>query len=114
MHFDFRAGLGYTSSMRIITKIIALFSGAGQADSAALWITVKCNRCGELTRARIDLRNDLSVEYSEVGSLPTYFCHKVLIGEGGHCFQRMEVELTFDANRNLVSRQVSGGQFVES
>jgi hypothetical protein len=99
--------------MSIISKIIALFSEAGQADSGALWIMVKCNRCGELTRARIDLRNDLSVEYVEAGGLPTYFCRKVLIGEGGHCFQRMEVELTFDASRNLVSRQVSGGQFVE-
>jgi hypothetical protein len=100
--------------MSILSKFIALFTGSGKADSDALWIAVKCKRCGELTRARIDLRNDLSIEYAEAGSLPTYFCRKVLIGEGGHCFQRMEVELTFDANRKLVSRQVSGGQFVES
>jgi hypothetical protein len=90
-----------------------MFSGPGKADSDALWIAVKCNRCGEVTRARIDLRNDLSIEYDDAGGLPTYFCRKVLMGEGGRCFQRMEVELTFDANRNMVSREVSGGQFVE-
>ena len=99
--------------MGIISKLIALFSGAGNADSDALWIAVKCNRCGEMTRTRIDLRNDLSIEYDDAGGLQTYLCRKVLMGEGGQCFQRMQVELTFDANRNVVSRQVSGGQFVE-
>jgi hypothetical protein len=89
-----------------------MFPKAGKADSEALWIAVKCNRCGEVTRARIDLRNDLSVEYDEAGGLPTYFCRKVLMGEGGRCFQRMEVELTFDANRNLVSYEVGGGQLI--
>jgi hypothetical protein len=92
---------------------MSLFSGSGKADSDALWIVVKCNRCGEVTRARIDLRNDLSIEYDEAGDLPTYFCRKVLMGEGGICFQRMEVELTFDAHRNVVNREVSGGQFIE-
>jgi hypothetical protein len=34
-----------------------------------------------------------------------------LIGEG-HCFQRVEVELTFDGTRRLIHREISGGQFV--
>ncbi len=97
--------------MSILSKFMSLFSGSGKADSDAIWVAVKCNRCGEVTRARIDLRNDLSIEYDEAGGLPTYFCRKVLMGEGGRCFQRMEVELTFDANRNVVNREVSGGQF---
>jgi hypothetical protein len=100
--------------MGMFKKLSSLFAGAGKADSDAFWIAVKCNRCGEVTQTRIDLRNDLSIEYDEAGGLPTYFCRKVLMGEAGHCFQRMEVELTFDANRNLVSREVSGGQFIES
>jgi len=99
--------------MSIISKFKELFSGTGKSDSEALWIAVKCNRCGEVTRARIDLRNDLSVEYGEAGSLPTFYCRKILLRESGRCFQRMEVELSFDANRNLVSREVSGGQFDE-
>jgi hypothetical protein len=97
--------------MGIFKKLSSLFSGSGGSESDALWIAVKCNRCGETARARIDLRNDLSIEYDGAGGLPTYFCRKVLMGEGGRCFQRMEVELTFDANRNVVSREVSGGQF---
>jgi len=92
---------------------MSLFSGSGKADSDAIWVAVKCKCCGEVARARIDLRNDLSIEYAEAGGLPTYFCRKVLMGEAGRCFQRMQVELTFDANRNVVSREASGGQFVE-
>ncbi len=99
--------------MGIIKKLSGLFSAAGKADEDALWIAVKCNRCGEVTRARVDLRNDLSIEYDETGGSPTYFCRKMLMSEGGRCFQRMEVELTFDANRELINREVSGGQFVE-
>jgi hypothetical protein len=29
------------------------------------------------------------------------------------CFQRIEVELTFDENRKLVDRQIQGGVFVD-
>ena len=100
--------------MRIISKFLSFFSNPGKTDQTALWIAVKCNRCGETTRARINLRNDLSIEYDGVSRLPTYHCRKILMSETGHCFQRMEVELAFGANRNVVSREVSGGQFVEA
>jgi len=100
--------------MRIISKFLSFFSSSGKTDQTALWVAVKCNRCGETTRARIDLRNDLSIEYDEAGGLPTYHCRKILMSETGRCFQRLEVELTFNANRNVVSREVSGGQFVEA
>jgi hypothetical protein len=29
------------------------------------------------------------------------------------CFQKIEVELTFDQNRNVIDRQIKGGKFVE-
>jgi hypothetical protein len=34
------------------------------------------------------------------------------MGDTG-CYQRVEVELTFDPQRRLLDRQVSGGEFVE-
>ena len=99
--------------MGILNKLLSQFSSPSKADSDALWVAVKCKRCGEVTRARIDLRNDLSIQYDEAGGMPTYFCRKVLMSEGGHCFQRMEVALTFDPNRKLVNREVNGGEFVD-
>jgi len=96
--------------MSIFKKLTDLFSGSGGLDRDAYWIIACCNRCGEVVRARVSLSNDLSVEYE--GDETSYFCRKVLMGEG-RCFQRIEVELTFDANRRLVNREIIGGQFVD-
>lgn len=82
------------------------------SDDYSYWISVRCNRCGEIIRARIDMRNDLSINYGEGGEKSTYFCRKILIGEQ-QCFQRLEVELTFDHNRRLIDRQVTGGEFID-
>ena len=53
---------------------------------------------------------DPSLEYE--GETPVYICRKVLIGSG-HCYQQVEVSLKFDANRKLLDRQISGGEFFE-
>jgi hypothetical protein len=39
-----------------------------------------------------------------------YFSRKVLIGSRG-CFEPIEVKLTFDPQRRLISREITGGQF---
>ena len=97
--------------MSFLKKLSNLFSGSGGQSDRNYWITVKCNRCGDVVQGRVDMHNDLSVQYNDGAT--TYFCRKVLMSDGGLCFQRMEVELTFDAKRNLLDRTVSGGQFVD-
>lgn len=99
--------------MSILQKITQLFASPSRPDEAAYWVTVKCNRCGEEIRSRIDLRNDLSIEYSEGNEGPTFFTRKLLVGESGRCFQRIEIELTFDTHKSLINREISGGQFVD-
>ena len=100
--------------MGFFKKLSGLFTGAKSLDDAsALWITVRCNRCGEVIHARVNLYNDLSVVYDDDGT--HYYCRKQLIGEGNGelpCFQRIEVELTFDEKRKLISKDISGGQFL--
>jgi hypothetical protein len=73
-------------------------------------LVVKCNRCGEIIHAQINLNNDLSAEYGDDGS-QTYICRKPLMGKE-RCFQQIEVSLVFDANRKLVSEDVVGGVMV--
>jgi len=99
--------------MSFLKNLFGSSSASKKTDAHALWIAVKCRRCGEIIRARVDLYNDLSIDYGEPGSSPTYICRKVLIGESGRCFQRVEVALTFDAHHSLVSREITGGQFVD-
>lgn len=94
--------------MGIFKKLANLFSSSGQDDGNAYWITVKCNRCGELIRGRVDMRNELTIDYED----NTYYSRKVLMGDE-LCFQKIEVELTFDKNRHLIDRKIRGGQFVE-
>lgn len=69
---------------------------------------VRCNRCGETIEGRINLNNDLSMD--EDGG---YHVRKVLMGSG-RCFERLEVELQFDAARQLQTKHVNGGAFVEN
>jgi hypothetical protein len=71
---------------------------------------VKCGRCGEVIESRVNLNNDLSVEYE--GGRDVYFVRKFLMGNG-LCFQQIEVELKFDASRKLLEKHVNGGKFVE-
>lgn len=102
--------------MGFFKKLSGLFSGASsKPDGDAYWIAARCNRCGEIIRARVSLSNDLSAEYGDQGV--TYICRKQLMGEGTgerRCFQRIEVELVFDERRKLASREIRGGQWVDS
>jgi hypothetical protein len=90
----------------------ALGGGPAGREADSLPLAVRCNRCGEVIRARVNLRNDLSPDYGDGDGALTYVCRKVLMGQE-RCFQQIEVTLRFDANRNLIDRQVMGGEFVE-
>ena len=72
---------------------------------------VKCHRCGEIIEGRVDLDNDLSLDYED--DREVFHVRKGLVGNN-RCFQQIEVELKFDSSRQLIEQQVTGGQFVES
>jgi hypothetical protein len=71
---------------------------------------VKCNRCGDIIEGRVDLDNDLSLEYE--GDSTFYVVRKGLIGNN-RCFQRIEVEMKFTSEREMIERQAQGGKFVD-
>jgi hypothetical protein len=95
--------------MGFLEKIFKSFSGTSPAGYP---VTVKCKRCGEILTARVNLANDLSVEYGPAGNPQSYKCRKVLQGSG-RCFQTVEVLLTFDSQRRLQEKEIHGGEFVE-
>ena len=96
--------------MGIFRKLSSLATGSPRDHS--LWISVQCDRCGEIIRTRVDLSNDLSAEYGEGERETAYYSRKVLIGKEG-CYLPIEVELKFDAHRTLVEKRVKGGKFME-
>jgi phage terminase large subunit GpA-like protein len=92
--------------MRFFTK---LFSPPSHIGTFYRFF-VKCNRCGETIHGEVNINNEPSQEFSGQGK--SYFiCRKVLIGNK-HCFQRIEVVIKFDADRRVLERIISGGEFV--
>ena len=100
--------------MGFFKNLSRLFSPAPQkADDASYWIQVQCNRCGEVIHARVDLRNDLSIQYSDTGAIAGYYCRKVLMGSG-RCYQQIEVELSFGPDHRPAGQEIHGGKFVSA
>ena len=92
--------------MNLLQKI---FGGSPTSSQNRIYaFTVKCLRCGEIIEGHVDLNNDLSVEYEEGGDV--YYARKTLMGVN-KCFQRIEVELKFTSNRELLERNISRGEF---
>jgi hypothetical protein len=87
-----------------------LFGGSSNKPQKRYYtFSVKCKRCGEVIEGRVDLDNDLSVEYE--GDDEVYYSRKGLMGTE-RCFQRMEAEFKFSPDRTLLKQDVSGGEFV--
>lgn len=94
--------------MGFFQKLFKAFSPAH--EKRYYTFQVKCKRCGEVIEGRVDLDNDLSIEYEQGGD--RYYCRKVLMGDG-RCYQKIEIGLQFDKNRALIERRIeSGGDFV--
>jgi hypothetical protein len=96
--------------MNFLKDVFGSLTGA--TPPAAYPIRVQCNRCGEILTARVNIGNDLSVEYDGSGNPQSYTCRKVLQGNG-RCFQSIEVLLTFNARRTLQDKEIHGGKFLE-
>ena len=94
--------------MNLWNRITELFASAGSGKEA-LWVYARCERCGEIVKARINLYNDLSVQYED--GEKQYFCRKTLVGEN-RCFNRIKVKLRFDKTRRLIGRGIQGGKFL--
>jgi hypothetical protein len=88
-----------------------LFGGSSARPEKRYYtFNIKCNRCGEIIEGRVDLDNDLSLDYD--GDSTVYFVRKGLVGNN-RCFQQIEVEMKFTPDRTLIEQQAQGGIFVE-
>ena len=99
--------------MSFLKRIASLLFEEGEREEQGdvHWEYVRCSRCGEKISARVDLRNELTAQYE--GGEGAYYVRKGIVGSGtSRCFQMIEVELFFDPRRRLVSRYVSGGEFI--
>ncbi len=97
--------------MGFLAHITSLFKGGERREENVHREYVRCSRCGEKIAVRVDLQSELTTQYE--GSEGVYYVRKGVLGSGrARCFQMIEVELYFDAERNLVSRNIAGGEFI--
>jgi hypothetical protein len=99
--------------MSFLKRISGLFATPNDKSTDAYWIYARCAWCGETLQARVNLNNDLSVNYGEKDGQDTYICRKTLVGDQ-QCFRRIEIKLIFNANRTLIDREIVGGQFIDA
>ena len=97
--------------MSFLKKIASALSPKGADERGVLWVYARCDKCGEVLKTRLDLRHDLTPNYSAEGRVTDYVLRKVLIGSQ-RCFEPIEVKLTFDSQRRFGSREIAGGQFI--
>ena len=93
--------------MGFLDSLKSVFAGSGGGQGGReYWVYVKCRRCGEAIKTRIDLQSSLSAE--DDGG---YVARKTLVGNK-LCFERIEVSLYFDGSRKLVNQEISMGEFI--
>lgn len=85
-----------------------LSRGADAEDAHALIFYVRCDRCGELIRARADRRWDLLQELGD--GVTGYSLHKEVLGMQCNALMRMHV--TFDRTYKITDQTIEGGRFV--
>jgi hypothetical protein len=86
-------------------------SNSPQADQFGLLYYVKCKKCGEVLRIRLDRRWDLQQEFEGSGDVVSgYTATKEVMGT--QCFNMMHVEIAFDSGHREQNREVRGGEFV--
>lgn len=77
-------------------------------------VTVRCGRCGEVIRLRIDRDHELQSIWppdAEEGDEPLeQILRKEIVGD--RCQNLIRFTLRFDCERGLISSEIEGGEFV--
>ena len=98
--------------MSFLSKLFGRGKSAGpQNDEWGMLYYVRCRKCGEVLRIRLDRRWDLQQEFEGSGDVVSgYTATKEVMGT--QCFNMMHVEITFDTGYREKSKEVRGGEFV--
>ncbi|MCL4395286.1 MAG: hypothetical protein M1482_10885 [Chloroflexi bacterium] len=91
--------------MSILDSVKAAFGSAG-GDKNALWLYVRCARCGTPLAVRVDLRNEPIVDYENGG----YVLYKEMMDS--KCFTLMRAQVRFDDQHKVIEQSIDKGEFI--
>lgn len=97
--------------MGILDKLKAAFGGSGRGRDDGLYVYIRCDRCGDVVRVRINMANELQQQFAEGDGVDGYSLRKGVVD--ARCFRPMEMTMTFDSGRRELGRDVEGGRFVD-
>lgn len=96
----------------MLKKIVKALFGGGPSSKGAdgFFLQVRCDRCSEAFRLFINKSTDLSQDFDENENV-YYKLKKEIIGAS--CRNLIRVEMIFDSSKNLVSKQIENGSYID-
>jgi len=93
--------------MKWFERLRGLVGGKGRPrDPDGIYFYVRCGRCGEKLKVRVDRRFDLRQDLDEGG----YILRKEMMD--GKCFSLMYATVRFDGSKRITSQKIEGGEFI--
>jgi hypothetical protein len=80
--------------------------GAATGGGNVIWLYVRCQRCGETIRVRINRSTDAQQEYDDGGRFSHYALRKEILGN--RCPNLMSVEMQLDQGGRIVEQHAEG------
>jgi hypothetical protein len=81
-------------------------SGPSTSSDSGLYYYIRCHRCGEVIKVRVNPMNDLSHNDDNTQR----FTRKTIVGR--RCYNRIEALFTYDNDSKLIDTEISGGKLV--
>ncbi len=95
-----------------IKSALGFGGGSGAGDRNAMFLYVRCKRCRDVVRVRVNTSNEPAQEYDEGGDkVAGYTLNKTIVDS--KCFRPIPVTIRFDARRREQGREIEGGEFVD-
>ena len=95
-------------------KVALGFGGAAGGeggDRNAMYLYVRCTRCKDVVRVRVNLANEPAQEFAEGGdTVIGYTLNKTIVDS--KCFRPIPLTIRFDGRRREQGREIEGGEFV--
>jgi len=83
---------------------------AARTPADGFFLSVRCTGCGEQFKLFVNKSWDLMQNFQENGQV-TYCLKKEIIGVG--CKNRIYVTMQFDHRKELLSKEIENGEFIE-
>jgi hypothetical protein len=99
---------GFDMLKKLATRLFG--GGPSERSEKGFFLIVRCSGCGEEFNLFINKSTDLYQNFDEQGGV-TYFLNKEIIGS--RCRNLIHVRMEFDGARNLVSREIKNGEFID-